>query len=99
MADEEHIPSPFEWTEEERRRFAMAAQHCPMCQFKYMYANLKQVSEFATQMEEQGLGESPQYQAIINSMAQQTDEILALGLTIAHEQCSRNARVVQGMLN
>lgn len=92
---EEHVPSPFAWTEEQRRRFALVANYCPMCQYKFQYAELDRLGSYAASMEE----DTPEWEAMMGAIAQKTHSLLALGLVIAGEQCDRNTRTYQAVLN
>lgn len=93
--NEEHIPSPFAWTDEERRKYAVMAEACPMCQYKFQFATIQQLHNFVATLEE----ESPQWQTMMEGIADKTQNLMALGLVIANEQCSRNSRTFEAMFN
>jgi hypothetical protein len=98
--DQEHIPFGDQWTTEERARFAMLAQMCPMCDYKYRYAQVNQHLSIMHDMEQSGIqDDDPRMIAMANTVAGLSKDVMELGLMIASEQCATNAMTVRALIN
>lgn len=95
-----HIPYGAEWTPEERRKFAVFTEHCPMCVFKFQYAELMQFIQKLSMLDGMGVEQDdPRYIAMAESISRRQMELIEMGLAIAAEQCGRNAIAARALAN
>jgi hypothetical protein len=98
--EENHIPYGGEWDEQDRAKFAVLAQRCPMCDYKFRYADIQKHLQIMEAMEQQGVADNdPRYKAMAEMLARMTSEALDLGLMIAGQQCASNALTVRALIN
>jgi hypothetical protein len=91
----EHIPSPYQWTDEARRKFAVSADKCPTCDYKFRYEEIQTMKAFLQNMPE----DHPMFRPMAETLVNKQDELLDIGLMICGEMCLQNKYAFMALTN
>lgn len=97
FSDDGHIPSPFSWSDEDRRKYGVLVDGCPHCKYKFAYAERQNLIDYFESKELSS--ESAEGDAILHRISEITEECLAIGLVNAGEQCKTNSIMFSAILN
>ena len=93
MPDQDgHVPEVYafeDWTQEDALRFKLFSSHCPMCKYKYLFAQTQHLLQVMTSMD----NEDPTKKLLLEQAQDKQTELLNLGLYIATEVDKSNVLV------
>lgn len=92
-----HMPNVYpveEWTKEDAYKFSVFSSHCPMCTYKYQYAQLQHLVAAAARVDDEAAQE-----VLFKQVQEQQIALLNLGLQIATQVDISNGHQQTAPLN